>query len=208
MNDRRLYEITIVASVHEWTLVFDQESPQDVQITLANVHQQSVYVHYPQRVWDARVRLLPAAGPEPESALKSKIMTFLNTFNTPKATEDHPRPFFDATIPDDAFRVVSVLAKRVLTTALRSGTWRVTQACDLHLEPTRGSVKAFAKGEGLMELEGRIWWEAALQYDSGEDFGSTMNEIMERLDDVGCPEDGAGTQKARKSKENEHIPYW
>jgi hypothetical protein len=205
--DRRIYEIMIVApGSREWMLVFDQESPQDVQITLANVHQQSVYVHYPQRVWDARVRLLPEAGPEPESALKSKIVTFLNTFNTPKATEDHPRPFFDATIPDAAFQVVSVLAKRVLTTALRSGIWRVTQACDLHLEPTRGSVKAFAKEEGLMELEGRIWWEAALQYDSGEDFGSTMNEIMERLDDVGCPEGGAG--KASRNKEPDHIPYW
>jgi hypothetical protein len=207
--DRRLYEITIVApGGPEWMLVFDQESPQDVQITLADARQQSVYVHYPQRVWDARIRLLPTAGPEPESALKSKIMTFLNTFNNPKATEDNPRPFFDATIPDASFQVVSVLAKRVLTTTLRSGTWRVTQTCDLHLDATRGSVKAFAKEEGVMELEGRIWWEAALQYDSGEDFGSTMNEIMERLDDVGCPEDGAGTQKARKSKENEHIPYW
>jgi hypothetical protein len=207
--DRRIYEITIVApSGHEWMLAFDQESPQDVQITLANVHQQSVYVHYPQRVWDARVRLLPAAGPEPESALKSKIMTFLNTFNTPKATEGNPRPFFDATIPDAAFRIVSVLAKRVLTTTLRSGTWRVTQACDLHLDSTRGSVKAFAKKEGLMELEGRIWWEAALQYDGGEDFGNTMNEIMERLDNVGNPEGGAETEKATKTKENEHIPFW
>ena len=206
INDRRLYEITIVApGGREWMLVFDQESPEDVQITPADVHQQSVYVHYPLRVWDARVRLLPAAGPEPESVLKSKIMTFLQTFNTPKATSDEQRPFFDATIPDATFRVANVLVKRVLTTTLRSGTWKVTQVCDLHVDPNRGSVTAFAKPENIMEQEGRLWWEAALQYDGREDVGSTMNEIMERLDDVGWEPE---PKKKNKAKEPSYEPLW
>lgn len=212
INDRRLYEITIVApGGHEWMLVFDQGSPEDVQIMLSDAHQQSVYVHYPLRVWDARVQLLPAAGPEPESILKSKIMTFLKTFNTPKPTSDKERPFFDATIPDAAFRVTSVLLKRVLATKLRSGTWKVTQAYNLHVDLNRGNVSVFAKTENLMEQEGRIWWEAALQYDGREEFESTMNEVMERLDDVGwespAPSAPSATKKG-KAKEPEYNPRW
>ena len=203
--DRRLYEITIVAPGGcEWMLVFDQESPEDVQITLADIQQHCVYVHYPLRVWDARLRLLSAASPEPESALKSKIVTFLNTLNTPKASDDE-RPFFEATVPDAAFRVVNVTAKRVLTTKLRSGIWKVTQACDLHMRSSRGSVTAYAKLGEIMEEEGRIWWEAALQYDSREDFGTTINEVMERLDDVGFEPE---PKKASKAKVSDYVAFW
>ena len=204
--DSRLYEITIVApGGHEWMLVFDQGSPEEAKITLANIHQQSVYVHYPLRVWDARIRLLSTAGPEPESILKRNIMTFLSTLNTPKATCDELRPYFEATIPDAAFRVASVVAKRVLTTTLRSGTWEVTHACDLHVDSSRGCVNAFATSEDNMQKEGRVWWEAALQYDGNEEFGPTMNEVVERLDDVGWEPE---VKKPSKAKEEEHIPYW
>ncbi|GAB7326722.1 hypothetical protein MBLNU13_g10674t1 [Cladosporium sp. NU13] len=205
--DRRLYEITIVApGGREWRLVFDHNTPEDVQFTLADVNQQSVYVHYPMRVWDARVQLLPAAGSEPESAFKSKIMTFLKTLDTPKASDDE-RPFFEATMPDAAFRVANVTAKRVLTTKLRSGTWKVTQACDLHMKLNRGSVTAYGKLGEIMEQEGRIWWEAALQYDGREDFGTTLNEIMERLDDVGFePEPESKT--LGKAKVSDYVAFW
>ena len=207
MIDRRLYEITIVAPGGcEWMLVFDQESPEDVQITLADVEQQSVYVHYPLRVWDARARILPAAGQEPENGLKSKIMTFLNTLNTPKASDDE-RHFFEATIPDAAFRVANVTAKRVLTTKLRSGTWKVTQACALHVTSNHGSVTAYAKFGEIMEEEGRIWWEAALQYDGHEEFGATMNEILERLDDVGF-EPEPESRKSGKAKVSDYVAFW
>jgi hypothetical protein len=203
--DKRLYEITIVApGGREWMLVFDQEAPEDVQITLADTRQHCVYVHYPLRVWDARVRLLSVAGPEPESALKNKIVTFLNTLTTPKSSDDE-RSFFEATIPDAAFRVVNVTAKRVLTTKLRSGIWKVTQACDLHMRSSRGSVTAYAKLGEIMEQEGRIWWEAALQYDGREDFGTTINEIMERLDDVGFEPE---PKKASKAKVSDYVAFW
>ena len=207
LADRRLYEITIVApGGREWMLVFHQESPEDVQITLADIEQQSVYVHYPLRVWDARARILPAAGQEPENGLKSNIMTFLNTLNTPKASDDE-RAFFEATIPDATFRVASVTAKRVLTTKLRSGTWKVTQACALHVTSNCGSVKAYAKLGEIMEQEGRIWWEAALQYDGREEFGTTMNEIMERLDDVGF-EPEPESKKSGKAKVSDYVAFW
>lgn len=75
----------------------------------------------------------------------------------------------------------------------------------------RGNVSVFAKTEKLMEQEGRIWWEAALQYDGREELESTMDEVMERLDDVGwespAPSAASATKKT-KAKEPEYNPLW
>ena len=219
--DKKLYEITIVEpGGHSWLLIFGQENAKDVQITSTDMNQQSVFLHYPLRVWDARVRLLPAAtnGPEPDSILKRNIMTFLKTFDTPENARSQSRPEFEGTIPNSAFRVTSVLAKRVLTRrTLSSGTWKVTQIWDLHVHMQRQNFAALAKPEQIMEHEGRLWWEAALQYDGGhddsemEDLATTMDQIMERLDPVGFDPAAAKKVKHEKSarpREEPYNPYW
>jgi hypothetical protein len=220
INDKRLYEIEIVApGGHTWTLEFDQNYPKDVHITLAGPHQQSVYVHYPLRVWDARVRLVsPTDGPEPDSILKRNILAFLDTFDTAMDARGEQRPGFEAMIPNSAFRVASALAKRVLTRrTLASGTWKVTQVWDLHVQAQYQSVMALAKAANIMEQEGRLWWEAALHCDDGkglgelEELATSMNQIMELLDPVGFEETAA--QKVRQERstrpsEDPYIPFW
>lgn len=213
IDDRRSYEITIVVpGGHKWNLIFNQERPQDAEITQVDIVEQNVYVHYPLRVWDARIRPASAStgGQELGSTLRRHIKTFLKTLNTPEEECDETRPFFEAIIPDAAFQVTNVLAKRVLTQNLRAGTWIVTQVWDLHLFSKREGVTAFAKPENIMENEGRLWWEAALQHDGGEELATTMNEIVERLDFVGSPASAkkAKQEKPSKSKVETYIPFW
>ena len=83
----------------------------------------------------------------------------------------------------------------------------MTQACALHVTSNRGSVTAYAKLGEIMEQEGRIWWEAALQYDGREEFGTTMDEIMERLDDVGF-EPEPESKKSGKAKVSDYVAFW
>lgn len=213
IDDRRLYEITIVVpGGHKWNLIFDQDRPQDAKITQADTDQQDVFVHYPLRVWDARIRPVSAGtgGQELGSSLKRSIKTFLKTLNTPEEECGETRPIFEAIIPDATFQVTNVLAKRALTQNLRAGTWIVTQVWDLHLSFKREGVVAFAKPEDIMEDEGRLWWEAALQHGGGEELAATMNEIVERLDSVGWPAivKKLKQEKSSKSKVETYIPFW
>ena len=58
INDKRVYAITIeVPGGQQWLLIFSQESPEDVEIVPIDSHQQSIYIHYPLHVWDARIQI-------------------------------------------------------------------------------------------------------------------------------------------------------
>lgn len=211
-----LYEIVIVVpGGHEWMLVFDQERLHDVEITPVERDQQSVYVHYPARVWDARIRPKQAAISlkQLDKNLKRNIITFLKTFNTPKEHRNPELPNFEAMVPDAAFSVTSVLAKRVWTRALRSGTWTVSQVWDLHVQTGHDGVLVCAEQEGIMaKTRGRLWWEASLQYDGRrEELEATMNEIVEKLDFVGteaAPEKKPKSSKRSEPKIEPYNPYW
>lgn len=225
ISDKRVYEITIeVAGGREWLLIFGQESPEDFEIQPLDSHQHTVYVHYPLRVWDARFQSKDpdwtcTGALELGSDLERDIQTFLQTLRTPKRNipeqySSSPPPMFEASIPDSAFLVKNVLAKRIMTQSLGSGTWVVTQVWDLHVQSKGSVVKAFGTGEESMVNTGRLWWEAALQHGGGGDLGGIVTEVVSRLDDVGF--DGAALeakakakkQKEKKPKEPEYQPFW
>lgn len=220
INDRRLYEVTIaVPDGDQWLLIFNQEFPEDVEIVPVDSHQPSIYIHYPLRVWDARIQhkeldWAATGAMKLESDLQQNITTFLQTLNTPKRYRGSSLPMFEACIPDSAFLVTDVLAKRVLTQSLGSGTWVVTQVWDLHVEPGQANVKAFAKDEDDMAREGRLWWEAALQHDGGEELKTLLNDVVSRLDVVGFDGEAikASTklkpQTSKKSKQAAYQPFW
>jgi hypothetical protein len=220
---RNLYEIVIVVPGGcEWKLVFDQDRPEAAEIMPVDNDQQSVYVHYPLRVWDARIQpnQAPHGSKELDSNLKRNIITFLKTINTSKLeTGDGPPmleitlekrtgnepPMFEARIPESAFSVTDVLAKRVFSQSLRSGTWTVSQVWDLHVEAIREGVVVYAIDEGTMQQpEGRLWWEANLKYEGcREEVEATMNEIVGKLDDVGVDERRTA-QMAKQKQQNKH----
>jgi hypothetical protein len=143
--------------------------------------------------------------------LKHNIVTLLDTFNTLTDAQGGSRPGFEATIPNSAFRVANVFAKRVLTRrTLPSGTWKVTQVWDLHVQSPYGDVTAFANAEEIMEREGRLWWEAALQYDGVtelEGLSTTLNEVMQRLDAVGLESVVTSDAKQKRSNRGSEMPY-
>jgi hypothetical protein len=236
---RNLYEITIVVpGGDEWKLIFDHDRPDAAEIMPVDNDQQSVYVHYPLRVWDARIQpnQTPHSSKQLDSHLKRNIMTFLKTINTPeheigngppmfeitfiKRTCNEP-PIFEATIPDSAFSVTNVLAKREFTQGLRLGIWTVSQVWDLHVETSREGVMVYALDEGTMQKsEGRLWWEANLKYEGcREELEATMNEIVEKFDNVGVDERRAAEEETQKQQQKKHkkqekveespfIPYW
>jgi hypothetical protein len=235
---KNVYEIVVVVPGGcEWKLIFDQDRPHDAEMMPVDNDQQSVSVHYPLRVWDARIQPKQTShgSKELDSKLKRNIMTFLKTINTSeketgtgppmfeitfeKRTGNEP-PIFEATVPDSAFSVTNVLAKRVFTQNLRSGIWTVSQVWDLHVETSREGVVVYAKDEGTMQqFEGRLWWEANLKYEGcRQELGATMNEIAEKLDNVGVDKKRAAdmekqkqqkkNKKQEKPEEPAYEPYW
>ena len=244
IRERRLYEINItVPGSHELLLVFDQDAPEDVKISLLEDVQQkpSIYVHYPERVWDARIRARSSESnkhPELDKDLDRNIKTFLKTFDTtrgvggggPKNEALDGLPDFEAVVPDNAFVVTNVLAKRELTrnlvtnrsedTASPRTSWVVSQVWDLLVKPSSltraggSSVTVFAKDEKTMCFEGRLWWEAALLYEKApQEEGvveTLLNEIVAKLDAVGMPAVTAAKTKPDKGKKakEDYVPFW
>jgi hypothetical protein len=218
---KNVYEIVVVVPGGcEWKLIFDQDRPDDAEMMPVDTDQQSVSVHYPLCVWDARIRPNQTShgSKELDSKLKRNIMTFLKTIDTSKLetgkgpqmfdvtfekrTGNEP-PMFEATIPDSAFSVTNVLAKRVFTQNLRSGTWTVSQVWDLHVETNHEGVVVYAKDEGTMQQqEGRLWWEANLKYEGcRQELEATMHEIVEKLDNVGVDTKRTGAMEMQKQKQ-------
>jgi hypothetical protein len=243
IRDRKMYEINItVPGSHEWLLVFDQDAPEDVEISLLEDVQQkpSIYIHYPERVWDARIRIRSAhpKHPELDKDLERNIQTFLKTFDSTRGVGGGAAktealdglPDFEAVVPDNAFVVTNVLAKRELTRGLitrRSEdttssppSWVVSEVWDLHVQPSSlaraggSSVVVFAKDEKTMRSQGRLWWEASLVYEKAPqeegELEALLNEVVEKLDSVGTPPVVAARAKPDKGKKakQEYVPYW
>ncbi|KAM0718502.1 hypothetical protein Q7P37_005572 [Cladosporium fusiforme] len=221
LSARLTYEIDVqVHGVGEWTLKFDQELPEHAVIMPIAANQPGIYVHYPQRVWDARI--LPndtvsfgADNPEPSDDLKQCMMKFIKTFNTPAPLASTDLPDFEADAPDADFTVTKVLAKREFSQALRPGTfWLVSQVWDLHLSTGGSSMQALAQEERAMRENGRLWWEAALQLEGVDVNGleSVMNDVVTKLDPLGLAGLQTGAKVGKQSKpvvrEPEYRPYW
>jgi hypothetical protein len=79
----------------------------------------------------------------------------------------------------------------------------------------------YALDEGTMQKsEGRLWWEANLKYEGcREELEATMNEIVEKFDNVGVDERRAAEEETQKQQQKKHkkqekveespfIPYW
>jgi hypothetical protein len=243
IRDKKKYEINItVPGSHELLLSFDQDAPEDVNISLLKDVQQkpSIYVHYPERVWDARVRTRSAEPKHPEldKDLERNIQIFLKTFDSTRGVARGAAktealdglPDFEAVVPDNAFVVTNVLAKRELTRSLITrGTedtdssppsWVVSEVWDLHVQPSSlaraggSSVVVFAKDEKTMRSQGRLWWEASLLYEKAPqkegELETLLNEVVEKLDWVGTPPVMVAKAKPDKGKKakQEYVPYW
>jgi hypothetical protein len=229
ISDRTVYEIIMnVPGGDEWKLVFDQiqHSPANVIITPITKDQSSLYVHYPARVWDARIQPKHPASAlrkKPNARLRDNIAAFLKTVHTPAkqtATTIGPEPKeppgFEALIPNGAFSITSVCAKRVWSQALRSGTWVVSQVWDLHIAmPSRERVMVHAEAEDVMQMrQGRLWWEAQLLCEGDEEgLQGTVSEVVEKLDSVGtCKKKKAKAEKTiaekKKTAEPQYQPFW
>ena len=243
MSDRRLYEISIsIPGGHEWLLVFEHDAPEEVKISfLKDVQQkQSIYIHYVERVWDARIRPRSAdcAHPELDEDLERNIKTFLKTFDSTRGIGGgagdalNDLPDFEAVVPDNAFVVTKILAKRELTRILLTcepkdatnppPSWIVSEVWDLHVQPSSlsramgggSSLAIFAKDEKTMRSQGRLWWEASLVYEKvpqkKDELETLLNEIVEKLDSVGMPPVLPVRAKPDKDKkaEQEYVPFW
>lgn len=222
IQDKRLYEINIVVpGGREWTLTFEHDHLEGVKISPTDQSQQSVYIHYPQRVWDARIGLQGSQHferqPELDKTLEQNIKTFLKTLHTTNIGHDTKLPNwididFEAVIPNTAFGVTNVLAKRIFSQALGRGSWLVAQVRDLHVYSAHNTVVVSANHDRNLQKEGRLWWEAALQHDGQDDLEGVMNEIVEKLDCAGF--DRATAEAAKKPKlekepkEEQYIAFW
>jgi hypothetical protein len=240
LSDRRLYEINIaVPGGPEWLLVFEHDTPENVDIRLLKDSQQrsSIYIHYPERVWDARIRprSTTPTHPELDKDLERNIKTFLMTFDSTRgvggAGTEEGLPDFEAVVPDNAFIVTKILAKRELARTLLTcepkdttdppPSWTVSEVWDLHVQPSflsraaggGNSLAIFAKDEKTMRTQGRLWWEASLVYDEApqEDGGleTLLNEIVAKLDWVGTPPVVPVKAKPEETKaKQEYVPFW
>lgn len=222
LSARLTYEIEIqVPGYGEWVVKFDQEQPEDAVISPISTSQPKIYIHYPQRVWDARIQLDDAQDPDvdlqPSDDIRQSMLSFLKTLNTPAELASTDLPAFEADMPDSLpFSVGKVLAKREFSQAIMlessssSSTWLVTQVWDLHLRGGNG-ILAFAEDEQVMRERGRLWWEAALRVEGVDGLEGLVSEVVERLDPVGLAGLQAG-RLARQGKsvvrEEEYLPYW
>ena len=238
IDDKRIFEINVtVPGGSEWLIVFDQDMPDDLEIRLLQDFQQqtSIYVHYPERVWDARIRTRSSGfkHPELDEDLERNIETFIKTFNTiRRGGGSGSEPNFEAVVPNNAFVVTNVLAKRVLIRNLMlrdwetpTSSWVVSQVWDLHVQYSpsslsragNSSLTVSASDETTMRGQGRLWWEASLVVDEvphQEEDGTLeilLNEIVAKLDSVGMPPIGA-VPKVKPDKEKKaskaYVPYW
>lgn len=222
IQDKRLYEINIVVpGGQQWTLTFEHDHLEGAEIAPTDHNQQSVYVHYPQRVWDAHIRLESPQHserqPELDRTLELDIKTFLKTLNTTTRSRDPKSPDyididFEAIVTNATFGVTNVLAKRILSQPLGRGSWIVTQVRDLHVHSAHNALAVFAKHDRVLQKEGRLWWEAALQHDGQDDLEGVMNEIIEKLDCVGFDRATAEAAKKpkmnKKAKQDQYIAFW
>lgn len=222
IQDKRLYEINIIVpGGQQWTLTFEHDHLEGVKITPTDHSQQSVYIHYPQRVRDAHIGLQGSQHSERQleldKTLEQDIKTFLKTLNTTNNGRDPKSPDymdidFEAIVPNAAFGVADVLVKRIFSQALGRGSWIVTQVRDLHVRSAHNALAVFAKHDRVLQKEGRLWWEAALQHDGQDDLEGVMNEIVEKLDCVGfdraTAEAGKKPKMNKKPKQDQYVAFW
>lgn len=155
---QEVYEVHLLTDLggHD---IYNLDVPNG-RITIPGATVSELYLHFPARVWDARVRVLQ------ESRQKTDIMHkfLINLETEPGARKEGLATF--STIRQDEVTIGRVFYKRIYTLpVLPHVELKVTDCRRLlatHAEFEPGTVKFMDADEGEMILAQRRWWEASI----------------------------------------------
>ena len=181
-------------------------------------------VHYPFHIWDAQysVKLTPTdgvlknanqdlTGAGSPSAWTEAIEQLLASMTTAGDA-----PSFYAKVPNTAFNVEKVLAKREYARTTEGATIVVTEVQDLSLSSlneTMANIKATCSERAAMIADQRLWWEAkivAKDADDVEDLHRLAERMVKAMDGVGYGNRGPWESRPDTGSDDgtPHVPFW
>ena len=176
------------------TIIMDHADRSDLQMVADSDVRGTIYVHYPIRIWDAKVTIERAVLDSPAQA----VIDFVSSMQT----VDEP-PSFLAMIPTAAFGIEKVYAKRMFSKTVQDGLELfVTEAQELALESRDDAtynVKVAAFSKERMENEQRLWWECGLRSDvvdpeRARELQCVIDRMVTKMDGVGYGTKGPWTK--------------
>jgi len=181
-----------------------------------------LYVHYPIRVWDARVsvsttsddaRALIDGSLADDSLDMEAVEQFLATLRTVDAA-----PAFKINVPSNSFTVERVLAKREYTRTTTLGRLVVTEVQELILESIdvpNANLQALCHPREAMIDAHSLWWEARVHIDDTSlvDAATVQNVLdclVTQMDGVGYGSRGPCIRPDpdRQGRVEPEIPFW
>lgn len=168
------------------------------------------YLHYPIRVWDARMSLLQP-GVQHESPSHKAIEEFVASMETEGCA-----PSFSAYAPAGQFVIEAVYVIRVFEDVKNSITRRVTEKRILKQEYFQGvkhNFRATTARDAELIDDQRLWWEAMLETDDLEkrdELQGMTTSFVEAMDGVGIENVGPWTVSSEDQNEKKAavvLPY-
>ena len=186
------YEILIKNSEGSLRVVkFDQMAKHDFLVLRSDSELGTLYMHFPVRVWDAKVLI---NKPEVDELIMDSAGTFVSSMQTVGEA-----PIFQAMVPSDSFTVEKVYVKKVFTKQsadeIELHVTEVQELVMVSLTDPRYNFKAIALQVEEMIEEHRLWWECSLHVSSVDavpapKLQSVVDDMVSKMDDVGFKNKG------------------
>ena len=184
-----------------------------VQVVCPDASLRTTYIHYPLRIWDAKVTV-EAPG------LDTSMADVATKFAASMQTTDEA-PSFVAMLPPASFGIDKVYAKRVFYKMVADGVeLKVMEVQELQLmsiDSDRYNVKATALSAADMINGQRLWWECGLSAqlvddDSAATLQAVIDEMVTQMDGVGYGNKGPWEKEqvdvAAESVASPEPPFW
>ena len=184
-----------------------------VQVVCPDASLRTTYIHYPLRIWDAKVTV-EAPG------LDTSMADVATKFAASMQTTDEA-PSFVAMLPPASFGIDKVYAKRSFYKTVADGVeLKVVEVQELQLmsiDSDRYNVKATALSAADMINGQRLWWECGLSAqlvddDSAATLQAVIDEMVIQMDGVGYGNKGPWEKEqvdvAAESVASPEPPFW
>ena len=188
----------------------NQADRSGVQVVCPDTSLGTTYIHYPLRIWDAKVTIEASRFDTSMADIATKLASSMQTVDE--------APSFLAMLPAG---VDKVYAKRTFCKEVPGGIeLRVVEVQELQLMPIeseRYNAQVTAHSAVRMVNEQRLWWECELRAQD-VDIGSAatlqalVDEMVTKMDDVGYGNTGPWTkdqmETGAESVAAPEVPFW
>jgi hypothetical protein len=191
----------------------NQSDRSNVQVVCPDSSPGTTYIHYPLRIWDAKVIVEALRFDTSMTEIATKFVSSMQTVDE--------APSFVAMLPPASFGIDKVYAERVFSKAVADGIeMKVVEVQELQLlsiDSERYNVKATARSAADMMNGQRLWWECGLtaqivDSDSAATLQAVIDKMVSQMDGVGYGNTGPWTKDQvevnAQSVASPEPPFW